>query len=129
MGPVHAKVTGTALMTFFHPAQSRGEAALSCSWMSQPQRSSLLWGRDSTGPSLFPFHIPVSEASQDALKVGSFIPADSVQDSSCNGNFSMLTPIVSIFSPDLERPSFLGLSCDSDSLLAEQRLPTVPNHS
>lgn len=129
MGPVHAKVTGTALMTFFHSAQSRGEAALSWSRMSQPQRSSLLWGRDSTGPSLFPFHIPVSEASQDALKVGSFIPADSVQDSSCNGNFSMLTPIVSIFSPDLERPSFLGLSCDSDSLLAEQRLPTVPNHS
>lgn len=86
-------------------------------------------GRNTVGLSLFPLQIPVNEVSQCAGKMGSFIPADSVQDSSWNGNFSILTPIVSIFSPDLERPSFLGLSCDSDSLLTEQRLPTVPNHS
>lgn len=86
-------------------------------------------GRNTVGPSLFPLQIPVNEVSQCAGKMGSFIPADSVQDSSWNGNFSILTPVVSIFSPDLERPSFLGLSCDSDSLLTEQRLPTVPNHS
>lgn len=116
-------------MPCFYPAQSRGKAALSRSRMPRPQRPLLLWGRDSTGLPLFPLHIPVNEASQYAVKVGSFVPADSVRDSSWNGNFSMLTPIVSIFSPDLERPSFLGLSCDSDSLLAEQRLPTVPNHS
>lgn len=86
-------------------------------------------GRITVGLSLFPMQSPVNEASQCASKEGSSIPADSVQDSSWNENFSILTPILSIFSPDLERPSFLGLSCDSDSLLTEQRLPTVPNHS
>lgn len=76
-----------------------------------------------------PCQISMNEASQCDSKVWSSILTGSVQDSSWNGNFSILTPIVSIFSPDLERPSFLGLSCDSDSLLTEKRLPTVPNHS
>lgn len=121
--------TGYFDAPFLYPVHSHGEAAWTTSDSTSPKGPLCCQGRNVVGLSLFPLQIPVNEASQCAGKVGSFIPTDSVQDSSWNGNFSILTPILSIFSPDLERPSFLGLSCDSDSLLTEQRLPTVPNHS